>query len=102
MTTNLNFSKYKRFFAFGCSFTNYKWPTWADIISQEFTEENSFNYGCCGAGNYIITHSVMEADHFHNLGPDDLVMVMFTNFQREDRYVKNKGGWLYHGNIYSQ
>jgi hypothetical protein len=102
MTTNLNFSKYKRFFAFGCSFTNYKWPTWADIVSQEFTEENSHNYGECGAGNYAIAHSVMEADSFHNLGPDDLVMVMFTNFHREDRYVKSKGGWLYPGNIYSQ
>ncbi len=102
MTTKLDFSKYKRFFSFGCSFTHYKWPTWADIIAQEFTPETAFNYGLCGAGNYIMAQSVMDADAFHKLGPGGLCMVMFTNFQREDRYCKAKGGWLYPGNIYSQ
>lgn len=98
----IDFKKYKRFFAFGCSFTYYKWPTWADIIAQEFTEETAFNYGLCGAGNHMIAQSVMDADSFHNLGEGDLVIVMLTNFQREDRYVKSKGGWLFPGNIYSQ
>lgn len=101
MTTQIDFSKYKRFFGFGCSFTNYKWPTWADIISQEFTPETAFNYGACGAGNHYIANSVVEADLFHNLGPGDLVMVMFTNFHREDRFFKDKG-WVISGNIYSQ
>lgn len=102
MTNLIDFSKYKRFFAFGCSFTNYKWPTWADIIGQEFGEENSFNYGRCGAGNYLIAQSVMDAYILNNINSDDLVMIMFTNFQREDRYIKSKGGWIHPGNIYSQ
>ena len=31
----LDKKKYKRFFAFGCSYTEYFWPTWPDIIGQE-------------------------------------------------------------------
>ena len=38
-----DWTKYKRFFTFGCSFTCYMWPTWADIISKEMYEIKS-NY----------------------------------------------------------
>jgi hypothetical protein len=26
----------KRLYTFGCSFTKYKWPTWADFIGNQF------------------------------------------------------------------
>ena len=95
----MNFKNYKRFFAFGCSFTQYHWPTWANIISEEFNE--SYNYGRTGAGNFFIYQSLIEAILKHKINKDDLVMIMFSNVTREDRFVK-KHGWITPGNLYFQ
>lgn len=95
----MDFKKYNRFFAFGCSFTSYYWPTWADIISKEFNE--SYNYGKNGAGNFFIFQSLMEAIIKHKINKDDLVMIMFSNVTREDRFTK-KRGWITPGNLYFQ
>jgi hypothetical protein len=95
----MNFKNYKRFFAFGCSFTQYYWPTWADIISKEFKE--SHNYGRNGAGNFFIYQSLIEAILKHEINKDDLVMIMFSNVTREDRFTKNRG-WITPGNLYFQ
>ncbi len=94
----IDFSKYKRFFAFGCSMTAYHWPTWADIISQEIPE--SYNYGKSGAGNLFISSSIVEAHHRHNFNENDLVMCMWSGIAREDRYVNNY--WQTPGNIFTQ
>lgn len=95
----IDFKKYKRFFAFGCSFTAYSWPTWADIISLEIPD--SYNYGKCGAGNFFIYQSLIEAIVKHKISKDDLVMVMFSNVTREDRYTDDEH-WLTPGNLYFQ
>jgi len=94
----LDTSKYKRFFAFGCSMTQYAWPTWADIIAQEIPE--SYNYGQSGAGNLFIASQVTEAHMRHNFTKEDLVMIMWSSVAREDRYVNQN--WLTPGNIYTQ
>jgi len=106
----LDFAKYKRFFAFGCSFTNYKWPTWADIIGQEIPDY--YNYGVSGAGNFYIFHCVMTADHLYKFTEDDLILIKWSNIHREDRFIEDarhplhghtwKNHWLTPGNIYSQ
>lgn len=88
--TNLDTSKYKRFFAFGCSFTNYRWPTWADIIGQNIPHYE--NWGMGGAGNQFIFNSIIECNRRNNFNKDDLVIVMWTSCSREDRYVDNS--WL--------
>jgi hypothetical protein len=95
----MDFKKYNRFFAFGCSFTQYYWPTWADIISKEVN--TSYNYGRNGAGNFFIYQSLVEAILKHKINKDDLVMIMFSNVTREDRFVK-KDGWITPGNLYFQ
>jgi hypothetical protein len=87
---NLDTSKYKRFFAFGCSFTNYIWPTWADIIGQDI--EVYQNWGKQGAGNHYIFNSVMECDSRNHFNQDDLVIVMWSAIEREDRYSNKE--WL--------
>lgn len=87
---NLIPQRYKRFFAFGCSFTNYKWPTWADIISQDIPSYQ--NWGKPGAGNHYIFNSIIEADQRHNFNKDDLVIVMWSYKDREDRYFNKK--WM--------
>lgn len=86
----LDIRKYKRFFAFGCSFTNYIWPTWADIIGREVPYYE--NWGCGGAGNQFIFNSVIECNLRHTFTKDDLIIIMWTSCSREDRYVNNE--WL--------
>lgn len=97
---DLNLHKYDRIFTFGCSFTHYSWATWSDIIRKEVGDDKVFNYGKGGAGNFFIINSIIEADHFYKFTENDLVMVKFTNSQREDRIVDNR--WMSPGNIYSQ
>jgi hypothetical protein len=87
-----------RLFTFGCSFTNFRWPTWADILARQF--ENYENWGRSGAGNFFIFNSVVEAVKRRNINKDDTVIVMWSSIAREDRYVKNH--WLLSGSIYTQ
>lgn len=87
---SLHPQKYKRFFAFGCSFTNYVWPTWADIISQDIPVYQ--NWGSAGSGNHFIFNSIIEANARYQFNNTDLVVVMWTNKEREDRYHNNN--WL--------
>ena len=98
-TSSIDFKKYKRFFAFGCSFTNYSWPTWANIIAKEIPDH--YIYAKPGAGNFYIFQSLMEAILKHKISKDDLVMIMFSNVTREDRFIK-KRGWITPGNLYFQ
>jgi hypothetical protein len=85
--SNLDTFRYKRFFAFGCSFTNYHWPTWADIIGNEIPHYE--NWGRISAGNQFIFNSIIECDARHHFNQDDLVIVMWTSIEREDRYLNN-------------
>jgi hypothetical protein len=94
----IDFKKYKRFFAFGCSMTSYGWPTWADIVAHEIPE--SYNYAQSGGGNLFISCQVTEANLRHKFTDSDLVMVMWSSTAREDRHIN--GNWLTPGNIYTQ
>jgi hypothetical protein len=87
-----------RLFTFGCSFTSYKWPTWANILGRQF---NTFeNWGRSGAGNQYIFNSIVEANITRCFTPQDTIAIMWTNVSREDRYVERE--WLTPGNIYNQ
>lgn len=96
----IDFKKYKRLFAFGCSFTDYHWPTWANILSQEIPDTKIF--GKSGAGNFFIYQSLIEANIRYNITKDDLVMIMFSNVTREDRFIYDRGGWITPGNLFHQ
>ncbi len=86
-----------RFFAFGCSFTRYKWLTWADLISDQFDEYQ--NWGNSGSGNHFIFNSLIECNQRNKLQKSDTVVICWTNVDREDRYTSL---WLNPGNIYTQ
>ena len=86
-----------RLFTFGCSFTNYRWSTWADCLAPEFDEFQ--NWGQSGGGNHYIFNSVVEANQRHCFGAGDTVVVCWTSFTRDDRYVD--GRWHTPGNIFS-
>lgn len=92
-------SKYKRLFVFGCSYTNYKWPTWANILSQDIGENNLYNFGRNGGSNLLVSLRVPEANRRYKFTESDLVIVMWTAATREERYVW--GTWLGWGNIYT-
>jgi hypothetical protein len=97
---------YKRFFAFGCSFTRYYWGTWADILAANYPEREYYNFAEIGGGNQLILNRVMQADEYYNFTPNDVIMVQWTNVTREDRWLKTNindtsGSWKCCGNIYS-
>ena len=108
----------KRFFAFGCSFTQYSWITWADIISLKLSNEGyeCYNFGNSGTGNQAIHSSLVTANSIYNFTDDDIIMVMWSSWNREDRYTTRKeyvnqffgaipngltGTWVKDGNILS-
>lgn len=80
--------KNRRFFAYGCSYTDYLWPTWADLLGRNYKEY--YNYGHAGAGNLYIFSALMESDYFHNLGKNDLVIIEWSAITREDRYIDDE------------
>ena len=90
----------KRLFTFGCSFTHYRWASWANILAYELGCE-FYNFGKSGAGNYFIANQVTQANNLFNFNKEDLVVVCWTNVSREDRWMTNEG-WVTPGNIYSQ
>lgn len=92
--------KPKRLFTFGCSFTDYRWATWANILAFEL-DIPFYNFGKSGAGNYFMANQVAQVDARFNFTEDDLVIVCWTNISREDRW-HNKKGWMTPGNIYTQ
>ena len=95
----IDFKKYKRIFAFGCSFTSYGWPTWADLIAYEAPDSQYFNYGHAGIGNVGIACKIGEANQRYKFTEDDLVMVMWSTFSRLDYWVD--GGWRCDGNVWN-
>ena len=92
-------TKIKRFFAFGCSFTNNFWPTWATVLSKELDHAEFYNFGKSGLGNLGISVKLAEAHTKFNFSETDLVFAMSTTFLREDHWVK--GGWINGGCVYS-
>jgi hypothetical protein len=57
-----------------------------------------YNLGKTGAGNLCISSKVAEANNRFKFTDTDLVMVMFSSYTREDRWVANE--WLTRGNVY--
>jgi len=91
-----------RLFVFGCSFTSYIWPTWADILYRDIGCHEYYNFGRCGAGNLMLSCRIIEANKKFNFNRRDLVVVLWSTYFREDRWVENLGGWIVRGNIFTQ
>jgi hypothetical protein len=85
-----------RLFTFGCSFTQYMWPTWADIIAYDLGIEYR-NYAVAGLGNVGIQHRILEADIKHTFTDKDIILILWTGWCREDR-VKNHQ-WIASGSV---
>lgn len=99
--SHFNPTKYKRVFIFGCSFTNYIWPTWANILHFETNPgTEAYNYGYPGGGNLFILSQMMAAHQKHRFQANDLILTMWSTFCREDRYIGHR--WETPGNLWTQ
>ena len=74
-----------RLFTFGCSFTMWPWPTWADIIAHDLAIP-FYNWGMPGLGNVAIQHRMLECDLKNKITKDDIAIVVWSSWTREDRY----------------
>tara|TARA_E500000318_G_scaffold63037_1_gene58358 strand:- start:1561 stop:2226 length:666 start_codon:yes stop_codon:yes gene_type:complete len=77
-----------RLFAIGCSYTSYKWRTYADFLGEHFSSYH--NLGTPGAGNVYIATTLTEAIQKFDMGPQDRVVLQWSNYAREDRYIQFK------------
>jgi hypothetical protein len=92
-----------RIFTFGCSFTSFRWPTWADILINHF-ENNGLigvNLGKHAASNQYAFIKFMEMNAKFNFNKDDLILFCWTSICREDRFITDKG-WQTTGNVLTQ
>jgi len=91
--------KPKRLFTFGCSFTKFwQWGTWANILAYDL-DIPFYNLGRGGAGNAFISNRITQADSIYKFTKDDLVLVCWSTYAREDRWLEK--GWVGHGNIHN-
>lgn len=75
----------RRLFMFGCSFTWWPWPTWADIIAYDLNIP-FHNWGIPGLGNVGIHARMVECDLRSKFTKDDIILVVWSSWTREDRY----------------
>lgn len=94
----------KRLFTFGCSYTKYIWPTWADFLSLNYDYYE--NWGLPGIGCRGIAERIAECHSRNNLGPTDTVIVQWTTHMRNDFYhtkpsTKRIPGWQTAGSVFA-
>ena len=91
--------EYKRAFCFGCSWTYYAWPTWVDILRKDLDIPVQ-NWGIANLGNVGILNRMVQCDISNKFTDKDLIIVLWTSWTREDRYIEGK--WTRCGNIFAQ
>ncbi len=95
----------KRLFVFGCSYTAYSWPGWADILSIHF--DYFENWGLAGLGNRGIAERVAECNMKNKFGPNDTVVVQWSThlrndfFHQEGTLTDRMPGWKTAGSIFN-
>lgn len=93
----------RRLFAFGCSYTFFMWPTWADLLSVDYDYYE--NWAWVGIGNRAIAERIAEAHAKHNFTKDDTVIVQWSTTLRHDWHneisVNSEAGWQTNGNVFS-
>jgi hypothetical protein len=95
----------KRLFTFGCSYTNYGWPTWADLLGLEF--DHFENWGLAGTGCRSIQERIIECHVRNEFKPGDTVIVQWSSHLRNDFHNTNNAlpgrikGWRTDGSLFN-
>lgn len=74
-----------KLYAFGCSFTHYAWPTWADFLGLEFDDFE--NWGIAGIGNVAIANRVAECFVKNEITSKDTVVIQWSSHLRNDYHL---------------
>jgi hypothetical protein len=90
--------KYNRVFTFGCSWTRYLWPMWADMFRYTDQAPLVYNWGKPGMGNVGIFYRMIECDLKNKFTDSDLIIVQWSSWTREDRYMDK---WETYGNVFN-
>lgn len=90
---------YNTLYTFGCSFTIYKWPTWADYLHVGGLAKEYSNWALPGGSNDFILHSFTECISRHTITDKDLVCIMWSQPARIADYTDDTG-WDMPGNAY--
>lgn len=82
----------KRIFTFGCSMSNFSWPTWADGLCYHFNTLGweTYNFANSGMGNEHIQQALTMADLKYNITDDDIICIQWSSWIREDRVWKDR------------
>lgn len=98
----------KRLFTFGCSFTFYVWPSWADLLGQESSFDHFENWGVTGIGNVAILHRLIECHSKHKFTKDDTVVIQWSSHLRNDYHRfrsppvgRDRYGWKTKGSVFN-
>jgi hypothetical protein len=87
-----------RIIIFGCSFTQYGWPTWANILGYD-SDTEYHNFAIAGLGNVGIMHRVLEADIKLKFTKDDKILILWSSWSREDRV--RDCNWIATGSVFN-
>lgn len=90
---------YNRLFAFGCSLTRYMYPTYADILGQHYDNAEYINLAKPGSGSIVLMSRLTQAHRYFKFNKDDLIVIMYPSFTREDRFLKYH--WECWGNVFT-
>ena len=84
----------RRLFTFGCSYTHFAWPTWADLIAVHGLDYNiadgssnkpdtlwssTHNFGRSGSSNLEIINRVLIANELYSFCETDVICVQWTS-----------------------
>jgi hypothetical protein len=77
-----------RIFTFGCSFTKWIWPTWANLLLYE---NEGMNFGVSGSSYEQVLHMLLECDRKFTINENDIVIINFTTPIRWDLILPCSG-----------
>lgn len=83
-------------YTFGCSFAQYSWPMWPDIMSQNYNVTK--NYANPGCGNFYIFHKATNLLISNEVKNTDTVIIQWTEPNRTD-YLDKHDDWAGPGSL---
>lgn len=92
----------RRLYTFGCSYTENRYPTYADYLAPYF--DIHYNFGSSGSGNRSIFAKLGKLLAEGEITDMDTVIVQWSSIPREDRIFDKKwiaGGVINNSHIYS-
>lgn len=84
-----------KIFAYGCSFTSYNWPSYANILGLQY---EVYNRGASGSGNERIFYCFMQDIKQNNISKNDIVIMQWSGTERFN-YLKTNNCWIGEGNV---